>query len=150
MKRREFLRALACAAAAASAPGVLRAWAEDAAARFASRAARYPWLAGWRTIGREALGPTPAIVEGQLPAELDGVLYRNGPAWFDRGQVRYTHWFDGDGLVQAWHIANGAVRHRARMVGTSKFVREQRAGRFLCPRPAPRSRMRFRSATTTT
>jgi carotenoid cleavage dioxygenase len=133
MKRREFLSGLACAAASASVPGLLRAQAQDAAARFASRAARHPWLAGWRTIGRESLGPTPAFVEGRLPGELAGVLYRNGPAWFDRGDFRYTHWFDGDGFVQAWRIENGAVQHRARMVATSKFVREQQAGRFLLP-----------------
>src|SRR5690606_26231027 len=33
----------------------------------------------------------------------------------------------------AWRCANGQVEHRARMVATSKYSREQAAGRFLLP-----------------
>ena len=57
----------------------------DAARRFAAGLAREPWLAGWKTVGVESLGPTQATVEGRWPSSLAGVLYRNGPAWFDRG-----------------------------------------------------------------
>ena len=36
-------------------------------------------------------------VEGRLPRELaNGVLYRNGPALFERGGKEYKHMLDGD------------------------------------------------------
>lgn len=68
-----------------------------------------------------------------MPKDFAGRLYRNGPAWFDRDGFRYRHLFDGDGMLQAWRFANGTVEHRARMIATAKFTREQEAGRFLLP-----------------
>lgn len=68
-----------------------------------------------------------------MPDALAGVLFRNGPARFDRAGFRYSHWFDGDGMVQAWRFGRGGVTHDARMIATSKFVRERKAGRFLVP-----------------
>jgi len=133
MQRRSFTRGLLLGAiAAASRPGFLRAdtLATDAPARFAAGLAREPWLAGWKTVGVESLGPTRAAIEGRWPDELNGVLYRNGPAWFDRGELRYQHWFDGDGLLQSWRFGGGRVTHAGRMVNTLKFAHEQKAGRF--------------------
>ncbi|MDF3021888.1 MAG: putative carotenoid oxygenase, partial [Steroidobacteraceae bacterium] len=108
----------AAALAGGSMPGWLRAETPDA------------WLAGWKTFGRESEGPTVATIDGRWPRSLTGTLYRNGPAWFERGGVRYEHWFDGDGLMRAWKIGGGQVTHTARMVATSKFLREQRSGKF--------------------
>jgi all-trans-8'-apo-beta-carotenal 15,15'-oxygenase len=50
-----------------------------------------------------------------------------------RGGQRYRHWFDGDGLLQAWRIEDGRISHQARFVRTAKFRAEQEAGRFLLP-----------------
>lgn len=72
-------------------------------------------------------------VEGRLPAALQGTLYRNGPGLLAREGQRYRHWFDGDGLVQAWRFEQGQLRHQARFVKTPKFRTEQAAGRFLLP-----------------
>lgn len=72
-------------------------------------------------------------VEGVFPPELRGVFHRNGPAMFERGHVRYRHWFDGDGFVQRWRIENGGVRYRSRFIQTSKFRTEAAAGAFLFP-----------------
>lgn len=93
--------------------------------------AREPWLAGWKTVGRETLEPVQATLEGRWPAGLAGTLYRNGPAWFDRDGFRYEHWFDGDGMLQSWHVGARGITHRGRMVATPKFRREQAAGRFV-------------------
>lgn len=119
MRRRSFLQAALAGTLAGGAPGWLRAGVADDA-----------WLAGWRTFGRESAGPTVATLEGRWPGSLAGTLYRNGPAWFDRGGKRYEHWFDGDGLMRAWRMAGGRVTHTARMVATQKFTREQLSGRF--------------------
>jgi carotenoid cleavage dioxygenase len=78
-----------------------------------------------------------AAVEGKLPRELRGVFYRNGPGLFERGvgadRQRYSHWFDGDGLVHAWRFTDQGVSHQARFVQTKKFVAEQSANAFLAP-----------------
>lgn len=70
-------------------------------------------------------------VQGQLPAELRGTLYRNGPARFGRGSSRLTHWFDGDGMLQALRIEGGQVSHQGRLLATPKAAQESAAGRFL-------------------
>jgi carotenoid cleavage dioxygenase len=82
--------------------------------------------------GRE-LDAARLEVEGAFPADLKGVFHRNGPAMFERGDVRYRHWFDGDGFVQRWRIENGGVRYRSRFIQTSKFRTEAAAGAFLFP-----------------
>jgi carotenoid cleavage dioxygenase-like enzyme len=132
MNRRRFLGSLAAAASGLLlAPRLLRA--DSAVDAFARGRADHTYLAGWQSIDGEAFGPSVATLEGRLPEGLQGTLYRNGPALFERGGQRYTHWFDGDGLVQSWRITSKGIEHRARMVGTSKYRREQQAGRFLLP-----------------
>ena len=46
-------------------------------------------------------------------------------------EFRYQHWFDGDGMLQAFHFRAGAIEHRARMIRTRKYTEEQSAGRAL-------------------
>jgi all-trans-8'-apo-beta-carotenal 15,15'-oxygenase len=136
MQRRHFIRNLVSVAAAqVVAPAVIRAevLASVSAHPFNRALEQQRWLLGWQSVSSETLGPSTALVEGEWPRALQGVLYRNGPAWFEREGFRYQHWFDGDGMVHAWRIVNGTVEHRARLVATSKFTREQRAGRFLIP-----------------
>jgi all-trans-8'-apo-beta-carotenal 15,15'-oxygenase len=118
MNRRALIQSVLASAVAGSLPGLLRAQSPDS------------WLSGWKTFGREAVGPTAASLEGRWPSSLTGTLYRNGPGWFERAGMRYEHWFDGDGLMRAWKIAGGKVTHTARMVATSKFQQEQQAGKF--------------------
>lgn len=96
-------------------------------------AAEAPELAPLRGLAGEGLDATGLAVEGRLPAGLRGRYYRNGPGLMQRAGQRYRHWFDGDGLVQAWTLADGGVSHRARFVQTEKFRAEQAAGRFLLP-----------------
>jgi len=131
MNRREMM-ALLGGALVSAAPRWLGAQTPQVPA-FDALAARDPWLQGWKTFGRESIGPTTATLEGRWPDSLAGTLYRNGPAWFDRAGVRYQHWFDGDGLVQGWRIGGGRVTHSARMIGTYKFLQEQRSGKFEVP-----------------
>ncbi|MGE0483694.1 MAG: carotenoid oxygenase family protein [Gammaproteobacteria bacterium] len=89
--------------------------------------------------GLERLGQSVAecelepLVEGRLPADLRGTLYRNGPGLFDRGSVRKRHLLDGDGYVQALRLGDGTPRYRARFVATDKYRAEQAAGRYLYP-----------------
>jgi len=74
-----------------------------------------------------------ARIEGTLPADLRGTLYRNGPGLFDRAGLRKRCIMDGDGMVQAFAFGEQGVRFRNRFVRTRKFREEEAAGRFLYP-----------------
>ena len=119
MQRRHFLGAGAVALAA---PMGLPAWAASAWQRpadFGDHAA----LQTMRGLQGQDLACDAASIEGKLPAGLRGTLFRNGPALFERAGQRYRHWFDGDGLVQAWRFDGaGNISHRGRFVRTTKFI----------------------------
>ena len=70
------------------------------------------------------------IVEGEIPADLSGTLYRNGPNQRFRPRGEY-HLFAGDGMVHAFHIKDGQVDYRNRWVRTSKWKIEDREGRAV-------------------
>ncbi len=69
-------------------------------------------------------------VEGRIPRELKGSLYRNGPGLFERGSLRKPHLLDGDGLVQRLSFANGIVHYQNAFVRTPKFIAEEEADTF--------------------
>lgn len=70
------------------------------------------------------------VIEGEMPRELAGAFYRNGPdpQYAPRGGY---HWFGGDGMVHAFHIENGRVRYRNRWLRTPKWQLERDAGEAL-------------------
>ena len=74
---------------------------------------------------------TPEI-EGKIPRELKGSLYRNGPGLFERGGLRKPHLLDGDGLVQRLSFADGTAHYQNAFVRTPKFIAEEKAGTFTC------------------
>ncbi|MBH9576303.1 carotenoid oxygenase family protein [Inhella proteolytica] len=129
LTRRSLLQAAAALPVAALAP----AWATgDGLVRtpFGSAPELQP-LRGWLD-GQDRLAEGLRL-QGRWPAELRGTLYRNGPGLMERAGQRYRHWFDGDGLVQAWQLGAQGFSHQARFVRTPKFVAEQEAGEFLLP-----------------
>lgn len=82
----------------------------------------------------------PALpVIGELPRELDGTLFRNGPnPQFTPIDPRQHHWFAGDGMVHAFTLRDGRAGYRNRWVRTDKWLAENAAGRslfsgFACP-----------------
>jgi carotenoid cleavage dioxygenase len=68
-------------------------------------------------------------VVGELPRELNGTLYRNGPN--PQFEVSGAHWFLGDGMLHAFHLENGRASYRNRWVRTPKWQAEHDAGRAL-------------------
>jgi carotenoid cleavage dioxygenase len=79
-------------------------------------------------IPMECDAPFLKIV-GELPRELNGTLYRNGPnPQFD---APGAHWFVGDGMLHAFHLENGRASYRNRWVRTPKWLAEHDAGRAL-------------------
>jgi len=72
-----------------------------------------------------------ARVEGSIPKELAGTLYRNGPGLFERNGFHKQSLLDGDGMIQAFHLSNGKVSFQNRFVRTIKYQAESKADRFL-------------------
>src|SRR5207237_7942802 len=68
-------------------------------------------------------------IEGELPRELNGTLYRNGPN--PQFPSPDAHWFVGDGMLHAFQLENGKASYRNRWVRTPKFMAEHDAGRAL-------------------
>ena len=64
-------------------------------------------------------------IEGQVPADLQGTLFRNGPGNFERGNQRYEHTLDGDGFIASWKFTKDHVEYRGRFVETEYFLKEQ-------------------------
>lgn len=73
---------------------------------------------------------TSLEVSGRWPAEIDGVLFRNGPGSLEMGRDRYTHPFDGDGMLVRFEMRQGRVHYRNRFVATAERMDELRHGRM--------------------
>jgi carotenoid cleavage dioxygenase-like enzyme len=69
-------------------------------------------------------------VSGDLPAELNGTLYRIGPNPQFAPRGRYE-WFAGDGMVHEFKLSAGHASYRNRYVRTPKWQLEHRAGEGL-------------------
>ena len=70
-------------------------------------------------------------IEGEIPAFIQGRYYLNGPARFQRGDFRYRHWLDGDGMVCSLEFANHLVHFANRFVRSAKFTAETEANEPL-------------------
>ena len=70
------------------------------------------------------------VVTGEVPRELNGTFYRNGPnpQFAPRGM---HHWFGGDGMIHAFMLRDGKVGYRNRWVRTVKWKLEHEAGEAL-------------------
>jgi carotenoid cleavage dioxygenase-like enzyme len=69
---------------------------------------------------------------GEIPRELNGTYYRNGPNPAFEPPGRY-HWFDGDGMIHAIRLEDGRAAYRNRWVASAGLAEERAAGRALFP-----------------
>lgn len=71
-------------------------------------------------------------IEGQIPEQLRGTLFRNGPGLLEVQGTPLKHPFDGDGMICAISfLPNGKVHFRNRFVRTEGYVKEQAAGKMI-------------------
>ncbi len=89
-----------------------------------------------RDLPREH-GFEPLVVEGMLPQNLRGTLYRNGPGQFGQFGQRYSHPFEGDGATTAIRIGDGAALGASKLHVTAGLVEERTAGKLLYGLTAP-------------
>lgn len=70
-------------------------------------------------------------IEGEIPVELSGTLYRNGPGLLNVHGTPLRHPFDGDGMISAFTFKDGRCFFRNRFVKTKEYLEEQKAGKML-------------------
>lgn len=76
-------------------------------------------------------GFEPLEIEGTLPAELRGTLYRNGPGLFGQFGKRYSHPFEADGAVTAVRFEGGKAFGACKMTQSEGLKAERAAGKLL-------------------
>lgn len=91
---------------------------------------RADWRTAFRDLPREH-GFEPLHVEGRLPPDLQGTLYRVGPSLFSSFGEPYRHWFDGDGAVSAVRFGDGQAHGAVRLVQSDGLLEERREGRRI-------------------
>ncbi len=91
-----------------------------------------PYLHGlFAPITRE-ISAAKLEVQGEIPRDLYGAYYRNGPNSAHAPLNRY-HWFDGDGMVHGIWFENGEAHYRNRYIRTHGFEDERRAQASIWP-----------------
>jgi all-trans-8'-apo-beta-carotenal 15,15'-oxygenase len=74
-------------------------------------------------------GFEPLRVEGRLPDDLLGTLYRNGPSLFSVEGQTYRHWFDGDGAVSAVRFDGNGAQGAVKVVQSAGLRDERSRGK---------------------
>ncbi|HTQ14823.1 MAG TPA: carotenoid oxygenase family protein [Rhizomicrobium sp.] len=70
-------------------------------------------------------------VTGEIPRDLAGAYFRNGPNPQFAPRDDFHHWFAGDGMIHGFYVEAGKVRYRNRYVRTPKWELENKAGHAL-------------------
>jgi carotenoid cleavage dioxygenase len=97
-----------------------------------SSSADNPFLLNDFAPVREEITADNLKVVGRLPADLDGMLVRNGPNPQFPPKRNY-HWFDGDGMLHGVRVRDGKASYRNRWVRTAAWQEENQAGRAVYP-----------------
>ena len=132
MDRRTFTKMLAGLVTASSLPTALQARSPlgDQEA-FLKALKEKPWLLGYLGVSEVELEASLKIVQGQVPSELEGHFFRNGPAQHNIGGDRFSHWFDAPGMVQRFSFDGNRVSHRGRLIETARTKAETRENAIL-------------------
>jgi all-trans-8'-apo-beta-carotenal 15,15'-oxygenase len=88
------------------------------------------WKQGYRSQKQE-YDYQIADITGQIPLELTGTLFRNGPGLLDINNESVRHPFDGDGMICRITFQAGTAHFCNRFVQTKAYLSEQAAGKFL-------------------
>lgn len=95
------------------------------------RPSDHPYLNGaWTPQHEEVTAHGLPVLEGRIPADLDGVYLRNTENPVHEALGRY-HPFDGDGMIHQMEFRRGTASYRNRFVRTRCFEAEQEANGSL-------------------
>lgn len=91
---------------------------------------RGDWQQGYQSL-KEEFDYWIDDIEGEIPPELNGTLFRNGPGLLDVNGQHIHHPFDGDGMISRISFSNGRAHFRNRFIRTEAYLEEQKAGKIL-------------------
>ena len=91
----------------------------------------HPYRTGaWQPQTNEWRSDDLQVVEGEIPADLDGVYLRNTENPVHPSLKNY-HPFDGDGMIHVVGFRDGKAFYRNRFIRTDGFLAEQASGQAL-------------------
>jgi all-trans-8'-apo-beta-carotenal 15,15'-oxygenase len=70
-------------------------------------------------------------IEGTIPRELSGTLFRTAPGETERFGTNFKHLFDGDAFLTSWKFNNGKAELKAKFLNTPQRIDEQKAGKMI-------------------
>lgn len=86
-----------------------------------------PYVQGaYEPVARETTADDLPVI-GEIPLDLYGAFYRNGPNPAAAPQGLH-HWFDGDGMLHAIWFENGKARYRNRFIKSPDHVADLNGG----------------------
>ena len=89
---------------------------------------REDWTSGYRSQPEE-FAYWIEDIEGEIPTELTGTVFRNGPGLTDVNGYRLKHPFDGDGMINSIAFKDGKAFYRNKFVRTEGYVSEKESGK---------------------
>ena len=90
--------------------------------------AREDWTNGYRSQPEE-FAYWINDIEGEIPTDLEGTVFRNGPGLTDVNGYRLKHPFDGDGMISSIAFKEGQAFYRNKFVKTEGYIAEQKSGK---------------------
>jgi all-trans-8'-apo-beta-carotenal 15,15'-oxygenase len=90
---------------------------------------RLSWKANRGTTREGAWAPQE--IEGALPADLAGTLYRVGPGLKRNHDITLKHFFDGDAYLTSLQMKNGKITAQSKYLQTFERSEEQRLNKML-------------------
>ncbi len=91
-----------------------------------------PYLHGVYAPTLDEMSVDDLAVTGEVPADLVGAYFRNGPNPVHQSMNRH-HPFDGDGMVHGVYFRNGQVSYRNRYIQTAALLQEGKDGKSTSP-----------------
>lgn len=76
-------------------------------------------------------GYEPEVIFGEIPKDIYGTLYRNGPGKFQIGDDKVEHPYDADGIIASIAFRDGCAYFRSRFVETREYLAEKQEEKVL-------------------
>eukprot|EP00795_Rhopilema_esculentum_P009144 gene9144-16807_t len=67
-----------------------------------------------------------ADIHGTVPEWISGDFFRAGPGKYKWGSSSYNHWFEGDAILNRFHISNGGVEFSSKFLRSASYVESQK------------------------
>jgi len=70
-------------------------------------------------------------IEGNIPTEITGTLFRAMPSLFERNGRSYGHYLDGDGYIARVTFSKGKAHFLSKFVQTEEYIAETKQNQVL-------------------